>query len=288
MLFSELIKKKLNVKGEFRDIIKISKIKPILLITKGTTRDFNLINNIPTTGVNQKYIEDTNILTEIKEIKSSIVLYDGKATKLNRKARQLKYSDVKDILVIETNDNIYFKEVIIDRNHLLHLLNGPNVLNIWLNSMIEEKVVEHQKTYDIVYNHSSIAHIRHRIATKFAYSFKNNLDNYIMDSYNVFSDVMMNELEEYSKQKNVNKFIYNESLLSFLSDINIRGKKFQKELIHLYNYKRDELLKLLDGTNKDIELLKNNLMEMAMQCIFMSEKDNIFNVIDNKKILFMA
>lgn len=100
----------------------------------------------------------------------------------------------------------------------------------------------------------------------------------------IYREEMYRAFLDYSKSKRDKKIIMQEALISYLSDLSIRDKKFRRELSMIYNKSRKDFVENI--TNK--HLIYNLIEEKTIEAldIIITEKEHIYNVIDDKRQLF--
>lgn len=313
-----------NIHKQISTIAKLKKINIIAIVRQtnvvySTYKLYNAtVNN--KSGINSNIIADTNTITRhvasVDSISADSMTLHTTHGDMHDIIKQRKFNTVVksdtllliDSIVIESIDGVNWRRLYIDKMHIAQLLTGPNLILPALNAEVENSILNYYVgPKDIKYTsvHTPIAHIRQTITAKTLEEFKRDLlshKSYTIKHLDMFLnsdiimelyiDTMFEMFDDYSSKRRISKIVEQESRLSFLSDLNNRGKRYKRELIAGYNNQRKDfklLISTADGTQLHMKLynLLETIIKYALSFII-SEKDNVFNVIDEKQILFMS
>ena len=241
-------------------------------------------------GLTAESVELMNTIKRIKStVKDSATLYCGKTSidvfKL-RKVSGFITDQVVDLAskiqyVIETADEETYYDCMFDLPRLVHLLSGPNPLIQIFNNEAEAAIMAHwsgPKEITWTSTHTPIAHLRQRIKERcMLYWKKHGVDTDVFQD--IFGDVMFEAFNEYIGGGS-GGIVKQEALVSYVSDINIKGRRFIREFNNVYN-KFDPTDKTAVQRQNETEFMVGFALDMSI-----NEKDNIFNTVDEKKALF--
>lgn len=285
-----------NVKNASEKILpKLSKKHGYILLIKSKSNiryDTWQMEDL-TEGKGGLTLRNVELMDTVKRIgsnvKDSIILYcDGKALDVMKMRNTFSHIDdyVSELAlgiqyVIETADDSTFYNCEFDATHLVYLLSGVNPLIALFNSESEEAIMGHwtgPKEITWTSTHTPIAHLRQEIKEKIMlYWKKHGVD--VNQFQSMFNDVMFDAFNSYIGTGK-GGIVRQEALVSYVSDINIRGRRFIREFNNVYNK--------FESDNKSSVQLQNEIESIIGSALDMciSEKDNIFNTIDEKRSLF--
>ncbi len=297
----ELVKKEFNIIGKGKELFaSISKLtgKNVVTIMRNTNviyftnRLFKNPINVKA-GIGPQMIKGTRTISRhTTDLKSEMTLYqNGKSTNLlNRRKSGMVIDDIGPTIVLESIDGLTWRCMSIDKLHLSHLITGPNIVVAKWNNYIEKSIIgAHIGPKEVKYISTHIpSHIRQRILaqTMDLYNKKTmnmgQLDAFITsdDIIHIYEDNMLNVFNDHVT-KNKQLIIRQESQLSFLGDLNTRSRRYKKELAAEYGKHRKSFIPLQphEKYGKLETIIKNTL------AFIITEKDNIFNIIDEKETL---
>lgn len=269
----------------------------IICITKYTSTIYNLdklYSYVTSNGVNNDMIKLSHIIIQNKElVKSSIKLYKSSGDIVNVLAKR-KFSPkfiiriTSNVLVIEcVGKDLYRKIHNTDIVSINWLLNGTKPIS----TTISESIVAANKGVAEIkpsLEHVPVAHLRQKIISDcvelLTMKDKAQLDKFIYseDIDHIFIQTLYKSFEEYN-QKNTKEIIIQESMLSFLQDINLRFKRFRSELNTIYN---DKYRKIIFVDNKINIKLFEEMMTTVIDYVI-PERDSIYNLIEEKRMLLL-
>lgn len=308
--FSDILKPYGISNAKYSSISTLGRSHGIIIIKYASTVKYStyLLESfiLGKSGLTSDIVKNTNTIERIDSDKISIAygitLYADKTYDIltMRKTMLLDVSNsIIDLVskvkyIFETNNDVDFYEIKLSPERILHLLCGPNPLISVMNYNSETAILQHWKgalpekiTTHITPTHTHIAHIRQNIKTEIMSSMKSinasgmNSILGIEKMQTIFNNEMFNAFNTYIEKSNtLDNIVKQESLISYLSDVNIRGKRFIREFNNLYNKYNGEDRSKID-TRNDIEKIIEQSLEMSI-----SEKNNIFNTIDEKRYLF--
>ena len=306
--FKEIIKTSLGVNTtKFDNIHSIVKSKGSILVIKRTTNVLYSTHKILDGYINTKAGVSPTFIDQMATInrcnyknENSLILYTASKpiNVLELRNKDVKYEELSDmilntVLIIESIDGINWRRVYIDTQHLLHLLCGPNPRVIYENTEMEKSIMEHwtgAQSLHFTDINPPISHIRQRIKVQLMKYFKDqkissadDLSNYIKDEKLImmFNNEMFTAFSDYANQNDVKNIVKQEALVSYLSDVTIRNKRFKRELVSLYNKNRKSL-------SYGSHILYNEVEKFIEDALYntITEMDNIFNTLDEKRVLF--
>jgi hypothetical protein len=301
-------------------------IGSILVISKNTNiiyKDYLIEQYNPSKiGVCKELIDNTLSIVEFtKKVNPSIILYRKSGLKVDvikMRIDNFKYAN-KDctgiiscnetldickqladetILILETLDGETYRQVFINHEHLFHLYNGPNPIIANTAIDIEKSLNKHFKGMrKIEFTNTTMfmEHIRENIIrgiseliTRYKIKTIDELQNFIYDEPKL-SDVVNNELinafDDYAKKSNISAFVYRESVISYMSLCNTKIKKFKSNLHTNYMKEERQIKKYLEDNKEIKQLMLSVVKETLIETL--NEKDNIFNIINEKRMLFI-
>lgn len=309
---SEIIKNELNitnVKLENMSAISKSKNIAIILIQRSTNVVYNTwklftdeINS--KSGINKQLINQTDTIQrcENSHNQSITIHIDGKAIdvlKLRKFNPRFNEWNINKFLILDSTSHNLWRKLSMDKMHVIHLLSGPNKILTWKNQKIEDGILEHwkgAKEIQFTSTHTPVAHIRQKIKSRIMEFWNktkivkiDDIDKFIQNSNlnTIYNKIQFEAYSEYSS-KIKNKIVGLEASSSYLSDLGIRGRRFRRELNNLYNKNRSTIV--IGSTRKDAIELENEIAQMMEISLAasISERDNIYNTIDEKRILFSS
>jgi hypothetical protein len=97
---------------------------------------------------------------------------------------------------------------------------------------------------------------------------------------------MLLAFKEYSNSKAIANFVVNESIVSFIGDLNIKADKVIRDLNAniVADRKKFESIEPLH-IRSHLPLLLSSILDVTLEPII-TDKDNIFSVINNKQYLY--
>lgn len=314
-----------NAKPEkISNIAKI--IGSILVISKNTNviyKDYLMENYKPSKiGICKELINDTLSIVEFtKKVKPSIKLYRKSGAILdiiksridnfklanngcngiiscNGAPSMCKQLADETSLILETFDGENFRQVHINPEHLFHLYNSPNPIIANTAVEMESSLNKHYKgasKIGFVNTTMPMEHIRENILrgisaliTSYKIKTVDNLQDFIYDEpklSDIVNTELINAFDDFAKKNHITPFVYRESVISYMSLCNIKIKKFKTNLHNSYTKEEKQIKKYLEDRAEIKQLLLSVIKETLIETL--NEKENIFDIINEKKMLFI-
>ena len=314
-----------NAKPEkFSNIAKL--IGSILVISKNTNviyKDYLMENYKPSKiGICKEIINDTySIVDFTKKVTPSIKLYRKSGAIIdviqsridnfklanngcngiiscNGAPSICKQLADETSLILETFDGENFRQVYINPEHLFHLYNSPNPIIANTAIEMESSLNKHYKgirKIEFVNTTMFMEHIRENILrgigmliTSYKIKTVDDLQDFIYDEpklYDIVNAELINAFDDFAKKGHITPFVYRESVITFMSLCNTKIKKFKTTLYNNYIKEEKQIKKYLEDRAEIKQLLLSVIKETLIETL--NEKDNIFDIINEKKILFI-
>jgi hypothetical protein len=301
-------------------------IGSILVISKNTNalyRDHLMENYKPSgVGICKQLINDTLSITEYaKTVKPGIKLYRKSGAivdvlklridnfklankectgiiNCNESPSICKLLADETALILETLDGETYRKVHINPEHLFHLYNTPNPIIANTATEMGKSLDKHFKgarKFEYVNTTMPMEHIRENIIrgiTSLLNSYKlktiDNLQDFIYDEPKLTEIVnaeLINAFDDFAKKSHITPFVYRESVISYMSLCNNKIKKFKTNLHNSYTKEEKTIKKYLQDGASIKQLLITVIKETLLETL--NEKENIFNIINEKKLLFI-
>ena len=312
---SDLIANAIGVKNvKYSQLQSVAKSKKVFIIyiadSSAVTYNEELLSNTydGKSGISTEFNNNTMTITRTDNVKVApeLTLFHpkgkidllkerkyNKPLDLNDKLYNEIYRDItgENCIIIQYNGTQY-RHLKCTLSNILHILNGPNRIISQLNDNMEQSIIEHftgPKEIKWSSTHTPVAHIRLKMRNEMLKLIKTKkvknreqLDTILNsdDIIKIYNDQMFKAFQDHKSKHKLPVIVYRESITSYLSDINIRNRRFKRELNNLYS-KSD-----ITFDNKETHLLELEKILDEVLALSISEKDNIFNTIDEKRILF--
>lgn len=321
--FAKILEDDFQISGaKFTDIRKIAaRIGGILVLMRVTNVEYRtyLFDNYKAkqSGVTPEFMENSTTIARVNSVKQgSCTFYsrDGKVIdvlKLRCAAQLAKVLDsgvmqhseiarkmvMETVLIIESIDNgTKFIKMRTNPRHLFHLYNGPNQICAAENNLVNKNIDNfYVGPKLIVYKPTGtpIEYIRDNIKRAITKVYERKkiktceaIDEFILsdDMRDAYTSVLFESIIEHISKSTSSKIVAQESLLSTISDIEFRYKKYQQALSAGYSKERKKMLELKSGTQ-----IQDALVAIITGAIkySISEKDNVFKILEEKRFLFM-